>query len=193
MDPGVMDKKDANEETPCCRVCHGESEPDNQLFYPCKCDGSIKYVHQDCLVQWLKVSRKKHPKCELCGEPFHFQNVYADGAPTRLTLYEVTLELMPRIIAISKTVVYVISSSFVWGICLPLFANWWIKICWCLVSESDHATCSFSIMPLIDSVEHITLAWYHGIVNICIIIAVSVLCFELAQIIYRVSCFMFDS
>ena len=39
-----------------CRICHGESEPDRPLFYPCKCSGSIKYIHQDCLLEWLKVS-----------------------------------------------------------------------------------------------------------------------------------------
>ena len=33
-----------------CRVCHGESEDDHMLFHPCKCSGSIKYVHQDCLM-----------------------------------------------------------------------------------------------------------------------------------------------
>ena len=33
-----------------CRVCHGESEAEHPLFHPCKCSGSIKYVHQDCLL-----------------------------------------------------------------------------------------------------------------------------------------------
>ena len=30
----------------CCRICHGESEPNRELYYPCNCSGSIKYVHQ---------------------------------------------------------------------------------------------------------------------------------------------------
>lgn len=180
-------KKSGPEEGACCRVCHGESEPDNVLFYPCKCDGSIRYVHQDCLMQWLKVSKKNKGKCELCGEKFHFQNVYAEGAPTRLTIWEVILELLPRIITISKSVVYVTFSAFFWGVCLPLFTNWWIRLCWCLVSEASYDTCSISIFPYIDSIEHISLAWYNGVVNICVIIAVTVLCFELVQIVYRVS------
>ena len=33
-----------------CRVCHGESDDEHPLFHPCKCSGSIKYVHQDCLL-----------------------------------------------------------------------------------------------------------------------------------------------
>lgn len=180
-------KRDHPEEVACCRVCHGESEPDNPLFYPCKCDGSIRYVHQECLVQWLKVSKQRQPKCELCGEKFHFQNVYKDGAPNRLSIFELFLELLPRILVVSRTVVYVIFSVFFWCVCLPLFTNWWVKVCWCMVSDNDTGSCSFSIMPLIDSIEHITLAWYNGVVNICVIVAISVLCFELGQIIYRVS------
>lgn len=174
------------EEGACCRVCHGESEPNNQLFYPCKCDGSIKYVHQDCLIQWLKVSKKNKGKCELCGEKFRFQNVYAEGAPARLTFYEIAMELMPRVVEISKTFVYVVFSLFFWGVCLPLFTNWWIRLCWCVVSESSVGACSFSITPFIDSIEHTSVAWYNGVLNIFVIVAVSVLCFELIQIVYRV-------
>jgi len=45
-----------------CRVCHGEEEVERPLFHPCNCSGSIKYIHQDCLVEWFKVSKKEH--CE---------------------------------------------------------------------------------------------------------------------------------
>lgn len=30
-----------------CRVCRTEAEPDHPLFHPCKCSGSIRYVHSD--------------------------------------------------------------------------------------------------------------------------------------------------
>jgi E3 ubiquitin-protein ligase MARCH6 len=33
------------------------------LYYPCACSGSIKYVHQDCLVQWLNHSKAR--QCEV--------------------------------------------------------------------------------------------------------------------------------
>lgn len=53
-----------------CRVCRSEGSPDRPLFYPCVCTGSIKYIHQDCLVQWLRYSRKEY--CELCNHRFSF-------------------------------------------------------------------------------------------------------------------------
>lgn len=34
------------EEEEVCRVCHGPSEESQPLYHPCKCSGSIKFVHQ---------------------------------------------------------------------------------------------------------------------------------------------------
>jgi hypothetical protein len=34
-----------------CRICLGGSEP---LISPCKCTGTMKYVHNECLVQWKR-------------------------------------------------------------------------------------------------------------------------------------------
>jgi len=29
-------------------------KPSTDLFSPCKCDGSLKYIHFDCLMDWIK-------------------------------------------------------------------------------------------------------------------------------------------
>ena len=182
-----MDSKESAEEAPCCRVCHGESEPDNQLFFPCKCDGSIKYVHQECLVQWLKVSRKAHPKCELCGETFHFQNIYAVDAPNRVTMWDVMLELGPRAISVGKYLISCGILGVLWGICLPLFTNWWLRVCWCYISEVDTGSCLTAAPLFMESLEGFTTCWYSGIIDMCIIVAASVVSFEVGQVVYRVS------
>lgn len=51
-----------------CRICHCESDPQNPLLTPCYCSGSLKYVHQACLQQWLTASATN--SCELCKFPF---------------------------------------------------------------------------------------------------------------------------
>uniref|UniRef100_W8BE95 RING-type E3 ubiquitin transferase n=1 Tax=Ceratitis capitata TaxID=7213 RepID=W8BE95_CERCA len=51
-----------------CRICHCESDPQNPLLTPCYCAGSLKYVHQACLQQWLTASETN--ACELCKFPF---------------------------------------------------------------------------------------------------------------------------
>ncbi|KAK0712019.1 hypothetical protein B0H67DRAFT_493480 [Lasiosphaeris hirsuta] len=68
-----------------CRICRGEGTSEEPLFYPCKCSGSIKYVHQDCLMEWLSHSQKKH--CELCKTPFRFTKLYAPDMPNALPFH----------------------------------------------------------------------------------------------------------
>ena len=67
-----------------CRVCRCEGTSDRPLFHPCICTGSIKYIHQDCLLQWLKYSKKEF--CELCSHRFSFTPIYSPDMPKRLPL-----------------------------------------------------------------------------------------------------------
>lgn len=41
-----------------CRICLEDSEEDeNPLISPCKCDGSMKFIHLKCLREWLDSKR----------------------------------------------------------------------------------------------------------------------------------------
>ncbi|PWW77423.1 hypothetical protein C7212DRAFT_356877 [Tuber magnatum] len=71
-----------NGEPDHCRICRSEGSREEPLFHPCKCSGSIKFVHQDCLLEWLQHSQKKH--CELCKTPFHFTKLYRPDMPTTI-------------------------------------------------------------------------------------------------------------
>jgi E3 ubiquitin-protein ligase MARCH6 len=64
-----------------CRICRGGLEG-GALLHPCKCAGSIRYVHEDCIKLWLQRTRAKN--CELCHHPFKFSPVYAPDTPSRL-------------------------------------------------------------------------------------------------------------
>eukprot|EP01018_Ginkgo_biloba_P024620 Gb_37944 [translate_table: standard] len=75
------------EDEDVCRICRTSGDADNPLYYPCACSGSIKYVHQECLLQWLNHSNAR--QCEVCKHAFSFSPVYADNTPTRLPLREV--------------------------------------------------------------------------------------------------------
>ena len=67
-----------------CRVCRCEGTPDQPLFHPCKCRGSIKYIHQDCLQYWLEHSNKDI--CDICHSKFNFKIIYNDGVPDSIPL-----------------------------------------------------------------------------------------------------------
>ncbi|KAF1985494.1 hypothetical protein K402DRAFT_379331 [Aulographum hederae CBS 113979] len=72
----------AAEEPDTCRICRSEGTKEEALFYPCKCSGSIKFVHQECLMEWLQHSQKKY--CELCKTPFRFTKLYHPQMPRSL-------------------------------------------------------------------------------------------------------------
>lgn len=54
--------------TDVCRICHCEADPQHPLISPCSCSGTLKYVHQHCLQQWIKSANTK--SCELCKLEF---------------------------------------------------------------------------------------------------------------------------
>ncbi|KAK7901357.1 hypothetical protein WMY93_018126 [Mugilogobius chulae] len=52
----------------CCRICHCEGDDESPLITPCHCTGSLRFVHQGCLQQWIKSSDTRC--CELCKYEF---------------------------------------------------------------------------------------------------------------------------
>ena len=83
-DTNSKGKERAVEDSDTCRICRGEGSKAEPLFYPCKCSGSIKFVHQECLMEWLSHSQKKH--CELCKTPFRFTKLYHPQMPSTVPL-----------------------------------------------------------------------------------------------------------
>ena len=59
---------------PVCRICQNPAEKKNALLTPCRCDGSLKYVHGTCLRVCLY-------NCfhVLCGILFFFGKVAQEG------------------------------------------------------------------------------------------------------------------
>ncbi|XP_050981681.1 E3 ubiquitin-protein ligase MARCH8 isoform X1 [Labeo rohita] len=51
-----------------CRICHCEGDDESPLITPCHCTGSLRFVHQACLQQWIKSSDTRC--CELCKYDF---------------------------------------------------------------------------------------------------------------------------
>ena len=66
-----------------CRICLFETNSDEDpLITPCKCAGTMKFIHLNCLKEWLNQKRVKKPtriaamytwkilECELCKLKF---------------------------------------------------------------------------------------------------------------------------
>jgi len=55
-----------------CRVCLQECIVTG-LIRPCKCTGSVQYVHRECLDQWRKSSPRAYTTCNVCGFNYQFK------------------------------------------------------------------------------------------------------------------------
>ncbi|KAI4585903.1 hypothetical protein MJG53_006137, partial [Ovis ammon polii x Ovis aries] len=49
-------------------ICHCEGDEESPLITPCRCTGTLRFVHQACLHQWIKSSDTRC--CELCKYDF---------------------------------------------------------------------------------------------------------------------------
>ncbi len=84
-----------------CRICLGEEEPGNPIISPCKCTGSVKYIHLECIREWLE--GKKHKKetplvnsyiwrgleCEICKAYYDDSVVLPSGEEVSLLNYDI--------------------------------------------------------------------------------------------------------
>ncbi|KAI8998301.1 hypothetical protein BC832DRAFT_241987 [Gaertneriomyces semiglobifer] len=101
-----------------CRVCRGGSTPSQPLYHPCKCSGSMRYVHQECLEEWLGVSGKRG--CEICGWEFRFENVYAEEAPQALSPLFLLKVLLLKIFKLARFYARILLATVTWLVIVPL-------------------------------------------------------------------------
>lgn len=75
-----------------CRICRGDGTDDNPLFHPCKCKGSIKYIHESCLMEWISSKNVDISKpgttadCDICHYPINFRTTYAENMPDSIPI-----------------------------------------------------------------------------------------------------------
>ena len=93
--PAAAAGSEETQEEPECRICRGEATQQQPLFHPCKCSGSMRWVHQACLMQWIQMSNNAR-RCEICGVDFRYEPVYLPGTPSKLPVHELLLGLSVR-------------------------------------------------------------------------------------------------
>lgn len=58
-----------------CRFCL-ESGHESEFLSPCACDGSMKYVHTECLSKWIATS--KSDTCNVCKSKYNLVIINID-------------------------------------------------------------------------------------------------------------------
>ncbi|EPS64281.1 hypothetical protein M569_10499, partial [Genlisea aurea] len=119
---GIFDFLDEEDEADVCRICRSSGDADNPLRYPCACSGSIKFVHQDCLLQWLSHSNAR--QCEVCKHPFAFSPVYAENAPVRLPFQEFIFGIAMKAWHVLQFFLRLSFVLSVWLLIIPFITFW---------------------------------------------------------------------
>ena len=61
----------------CCRICL-ETDDTSNLISPCLCNGTVKYVHSDCLNQWRSstINSNSFFECSECKFNYKLEEIY---------------------------------------------------------------------------------------------------------------------
>lgn len=101
-------------ETPAvqiCRICFGsESEAPNTLIKPCKCSGSMAFIHVQCLKSWVDCKEQATPQCEICKSPFNIQSTSKYVWSIHHFMRSSACLILPLVVPISAVLVVAIVS-----------------------------------------------------------------------------------
>ena len=69
----------ADPDAPQCRICYGQDDDmcgeNGRLFRPCRCKGSVQFVHVECLQRWRRTSA--NPRSFYRCDMFHYEYKFA--------------------------------------------------------------------------------------------------------------------
>lgn len=76
--PDDTNTSELSESQSACRICF-EHSPIIELIRPCRCTGTMQYVHRDCLDQWRASDNNPEAfsKCGTCNYNYVIQDVYS--------------------------------------------------------------------------------------------------------------------
>ncbi|GAA5922700.1 E3 ubiquitin-protein ligase SSM4 [Sporobolomyces koalae] len=78
-----------------CRICFdSEDEELGKLFSPCRCRGTSRYVHIECLAAWRKAAQNSSSfyRCETCAFEYKFRRTLAGNLiNSKLSVFSLTI------------------------------------------------------------------------------------------------------
>uniref|UniRef100_A0A8C5QCG2 RING-type E3 ubiquitin transferase n=1 Tax=Leptobrachium leishanense TaxID=445787 RepID=A0A8C5QCG2_9ANUR len=106
---------------PTCKICFQGPEQ-GELLNPCRCDGSVRYTHQLCLLKWI--SERGSWTCELCCYRYHVIAIKMKK-PCQWQRINVTLVEKVQMIAVILGSLFLVSSVtwLLWSAFSP-YAVW---------------------------------------------------------------------
>ncbi|AET39412.1 E3 ubiquitin-protein ligase SSM4 Ecym_4351 [Eremothecium cymbalariae DBVPG len=130
----MMNSMESDAQTLTCRICRMEATENNQLFHPCQCKGSIKYVHEPCLFEWMSskgidISKPgTEANCDICHFPIHLKTIYDDDMPVAPPIFAMMLQFASQILQEVRIGVFLTVAAVLVVFGLPMAWNVWGKI-----------------------------------------------------------------
>eukprot|EP00297_Palpitomonas_bilix_P001333 CAMPEP_0113909012 /NCGR_PEP_ID=MMETSP0780_2-20120614/26550_1 /TAXON_ID=652834 /ORGANISM="Palpitomonas bilix" /LENGTH=1076 /DNA_ID=CAMNT_0000904643 /DNA_START=73 /DNA_END=3303 /DNA_ORIENTATION=- /assembly_acc=CAM_ASM_000599 len=139
------EEEEGQDEELFCRICRlGPDEVQEPLYHPCLCKGSIRFVHDNCLQQWLQHSKKQ--KCEVCGHRFMFTHVYNEEVPDGLSWNVFLAGVGERAAKALAAALKLCIAGALWAFVVPYAALFCFK--YLTSPNGEHMDLSFSRPPL---------------------------------------------
>lgn len=85
-----------------CRICY---EDEDELITPCQCDGTMAFVHKECIERWIEISNRE--TCELCHAAFDNTKVHI---PSRCYRRYTDPQFIPRALAVMLALIYSVAN-----------------------------------------------------------------------------------
>ncbi|EFC37539.1 predicted protein [Naegleria gruberi] len=123
----IVNSDEQGQDEALCRICKQPAADDDPLFHPCKCSGSIKYIHESCLNEWMKHSNKGK-YCEICKHQFKFEKVYTTDAPIKLSPLQFILGLLSVVFSYLKSISRILLVVFIWIVLVPFITYQFYRI-----------------------------------------------------------------
>ena len=96
-----------------CRICMDTNSPTNRLISPCRCRGSLRYIHEECLKTWLSTREGEitEMKCELCNSDFRMEFVVGNVCRPKQSFDEGFTQCLfvPLLIGVSALLLFVMA------------------------------------------------------------------------------------
>lgn len=142
--------------------------------------GSIKYIHQDCLIQWLKFSKKEY--CELCNFKFSFTPIYSADMPKRLPIKDLVYGLLSNILTAVKYWVHYSIVAIGWLIIVPSLSYRLIR---CLFDGSFYSFFNFTLSVDKFAFDKLIAEEFYGFISVVITILTVISIIWLRELIIR--------
>jgi hypothetical protein len=97
-----------------CRICLTEEKNTDDLIRPCKCNGSVKYIHRKCLDEWRSASadNDNFNRCQTCK--FKYVILNKDKEKQTKKKYENAVRFDKILISIIIIIIVILFTFLIW-------------------------------------------------------------------------------